>query len=201
MRRFAVEKLLESEVREGFQSVLLRNLTLSFEHDINQHWTKLQQALSVSALTTCGVSKKLGKHWITGTSLNLLRSQETIPAGMAHNDQRRDLRRQLKSSIRNDREKWWVDRASEMEAANSCGNTHKLFQLLRATGKKKPCVSETICEIDGSPITGIHRRMERWKEHFSMQFSKPEPVSTTLSAHPSIPWLATPAPPLEAEIR
>ena len=55
--------------------------------------------------------------------------------------------------------------------------------------------------MDGSLICNLHRRLERWVEHFTLQFNWPS--APTCSSEPSAlaPWSVTTEPPTEAEIR
>ena len=104
-------------------------------------------------------------------------------------------------SLRKDREAWWSDRASEMEAAAVKGNTRQLFHLIRITGTKKPGVSETICEQDGSPIYNMDRRLERWSQHFNSQFNWPSSTADPSGSTVQAPWPVSLDAPTESEIR
>ncbi|GAA57036.1 ATP-binding cassette transporter [Clonorchis sinensis] len=84
------------------------------------------------------------KHWISDRTLALLKSQRNIPAGPESNPLRRIIGRQAKVSVRVDREVWWTQNAEEMEGGQKAGNARRLFQFIRATGPRKPPVSETI---------------------------------------------------------
>ncbi|GAA57551.1 hypothetical protein CLF_112882 [Clonorchis sinensis] len=53
------------------------------------------------------------------------------------------MRRQVKLSIRTDREACWTRKAGEMEDTKNAGNVCKLFRLMRSTG-----LSETCCQRD-----------------------------------------------------
>ena len=73
------------------------------------------------------------------------------------------MSRQIRRSLRLDRENWWIQKVKEMETAIASGNIGKLFDLIRKTGGKKAKVSETIEETDGSLIVNQNRRMEMGK--------------------------------------
>ena len=59
-----------------------------------------------------------------------------------------------------------------MEMENT-SNARKLFQLNRATGSRKPTVSEIIKNGDGSIIANKEERLHRWTEYLSEQFNWP----------------------------
>ena len=52
--------------------------------------------------------------------------------------ERRKLGREIKRSLRQDRENWWFKKAEEMESATASGNSAKLFQLIRDRMPHKP---------------------------------------------------------------
>ncbi|CAH8504827.1 unnamed protein product [Dicrocoelium dendriticum] len=112
-------------------------------------------------------------HWIPERSVNLLESRRHLPAGSEHNVTKRAIRRELKQSLRADKEVWWTSRAQEMEKAGAVGNYRKLFQLIRTTGPRKPDVSETIRDRAGALIHNKERRMTRWAERLKHQFCWP----------------------------
>jgi hypothetical protein len=74
--------------------------------------------------------------------------------------------------LRRDREKALINKAKEMEKAFATGNMRLLFSLSRNSSRSN-IVSETICEKDGTLIRNQDRRIDRWAEHFSEQFSWP----------------------------
>ena len=82
------------------------------------------------------------------------------------------MSRQIRQSLRLDRENWWIQKAEEMETPIASGNIRKLFDLIQENGGKKAKVSETIEETDGSLIVNQNRRVERWAEFYEDQFSR-----------------------------
>ena len=77
--------------------------------------------------------------WISQNSLNLIYQRQKLLPGSSFTTKRRQIRR----SLRRDRENWWIQKAEEMETAIASGNIGKLFDLIRKTGGKKAKVSET----------------------------------------------------------
>ena len=112
------------------------------------------------------------------------------------------MSRQIRRSLRLDRENWWIQKAEEMETAIASGNIGKLFDLIRKTGGKKAKVSETIEETDGSLIVNQNRRMERWAEFYEDQFSRLShaPVDTSTSCPQTMSNVPM-TPPCEDEVR
>nr|CAH8869570.1 unnamed protein product [Trichobilharzia regenti] len=168
---------------------------------IDEHWLHVQGAMQKASVAACGLKEcSANNHWVSASSLQLMDERRSIPAGSEYNNQRKALTRKIRQCLRKDREAWWSERACEMESAAASGNSRKLFQLIRATGSKKQGVSDTVCEADGTPITSLKRRLERWAEHFGKQFSWP-PASVSIIISPSAPWSVSTDPPTEAEVR
>ena len=82
----------------------------------------------------------------------MLESWKAIVHGRTHNAVRRNLRKDIKGSIRTDGEKWWTGKVREMKAAKIAGNIQMIFQLIRATGPRGFTVSEIIKDRNGSLI-------------------------------------------------
>ena len=81
--------------------------------------------------------------WISQNSLNLIHQRRELPPSSSSTIKRRQMCRQIRRSLRLDRENWWIQKAEEMETAIASGNIGKLFDLIRKTGEKKAKVSGT----------------------------------------------------------
>ncbi|CAI2737173.1 unnamed protein product [Dicrocoelium dendriticum] len=122
------------------------------------------------------------------------------PSDSRHIEERQSLGQELRSSLQMDREAWWFERAREMELASLCGNTRKLFHLIRVTEGVRSGISETICEEHGTLFTNLQRRLERWVEHFGSQFCWPPAPSATTDARAGAEWSTPTDPPSSQEI-
>ncbi|GAA54203.1 vacuolar protein sorting-associated protein 54, partial [Clonorchis sinensis] len=146
----------------------------STHYDVNAYWDEIATSLHSAGNFACGTAPPGAlKHWISDRTVALLKSRRNIPAGPEHNLVRRIIRRQVKVSVKADREVWWTQKAKEMEEAQKSGNALRLFQLIRATGPRKPPVSETIKDRNGVTISNKEERLDRWAEYFEQQLSWP----------------------------
>lgn len=203
LRRLNVGKLLEPEVKQAYQKELEVKLSSSETVDATLSWNHISKTMRDAAASVCGFSGQHNhRHWISEESIKLLERRKGIPAGRAHNSVRRDIRRQLKLSLRKDRETWWTCRVQEMETAHLAGNTRLLYRLIRETGPKRLTISETIRDKDGTLITDRTQRLERWAEYFEAQFSWPPTTRPLVSGHEQIvPWTVNLDAPSESEIQ
>ena len=201
--KLAVEKLSQSNVKVKYQDKLQSSISVQSTSDIDSRWKTLTTAMYNACSSVCGISDyRNTTHWISTRSLDILEKRRQIPPGNAFNSDRKIIRRQLKLSLRADRELWWNHKASEMEVAFQSGNSRKLFHLIRTTGPKKATVSETISESDGAPIYNKERRLSRWAEHFEEQFSWPAASTQLPMIIPqSETWSVNLDPPSVAEVR
>ncbi|GAA56762.1 AP2-associated kinase [Clonorchis sinensis] len=183
--RLAIEKLVDPEVKRNYQNQLVECLPDGTVSDINDHWEKISKALLKVGTSVCGTTQPTSfKHWISDRTVSLLETRRQIPPGRHHNSTRRIIRRQVKLSVRANREAWWTRKAEEMEDAKNAGNVRRLFHLIRSTGPRKPLVSETIRDQNGSLICNKAERLPRWAQYFEQQFSWP-PATSNPESWPS----------------
>ncbi|GAA50699.1 ATP-binding cassette transporter [Clonorchis sinensis] len=165
--RLAIEKLVDPEVKRNYQNQLLE----------------------------CCRTPTSSKRWIYDRTVSLLETRRQIPPGRHHNSTRRIIRRQVKLSVRADREAWWTRKAEEMEDAKNAGNVRRLFRLIRSTGSRKSFVSETIRDQNGSLICNKAERLDRWAQYFEQQFSWPPATSNPESWPSTESWTVNMEPP------
>ena len=170
-----LEKLSDPIVWELFKNEVSTSLTRSEAATIENHWSQLEKILYTAGLNNCGTTTKHNRQWISAGSLALLDNRRSIPVDCKNHSIHLALKHRLIASLRSDRERCWLDKAAEMEIAAATGNARKLFQIIRDSGTKTPGVSELICELDGTVIQNLHRRLDRWAEHFKLQFTGQPP--------------------------
>ncbi|KER28881.1 hypothetical protein T265_04351 [Opisthorchis viverrini] len=83
-----------------------------------------------------------------------------IPPGRHHNSTRRIIRRQVKLSVRVDREAWCTRKDEEIVDAKNAENVRELSHLVRLTGPRKPLVSEITRDKNGSLIYSKAERLD-----------------------------------------
>ncbi len=67
-----------------------------------------------------------------------------------------------------DRNAYWKAIVEETERAAACGDTRKLYQMLKSVSRRPAGVGEVLLERDGSVIPDQARKLCRWEEHFSV---------------------------------
>ncbi|CAE1256060.1 unnamed protein product [Acanthosepion pharaonis] len=154
------------KLRAGEQFGLeLRNRSLlqpSSEPLPEIEWQALKSATVEAAHAHRGVTRHRYRDWITGESLRLV---EKAPLTGAANFC--DLRRRATSAIRADRNAHWRAFAEETERPAACGDSRKLYQMVRRASRGTTGVSETLRSRDGAIITGLGERLNRLKENLT----------------------------------
>ena len=199
-KRIDISKFANEDVGEKYRQALTDSLEIECPSNLESRWCRLRSACIAAGLAACGTTQRRHQTWISRESIRLFDAHRSLHDPTRF-DQKRELRKQLRASLRKDREGWWACRAHEMEVAFSCGNTRKLFQLIRATGPKRSVVSETIRDNNGSVIHSMSRRLERWAEHFSAQFNRPQSSDVEPLDLPEVSWPVPLQPPTEVEVR
>ncbi|KER30501.1 hypothetical protein T265_03110 [Opisthorchis viverrini] len=166
----------DPDVRRTYKNRLLESLPSAPPSDVNSYWDEIATSLHSAGNFACGTTQPGAlKHWISDRTVALLKSRRNIPAGPEHNPMRRAIRRQVK-------------KVKEMEEAQKAGNSRRLFQLIRATGPRKPPVNETIKHQNGTIISNKEERVDRWAKYFEQQLSWP-PAGTHLEPTGEVePW-------------
>ncbi|CAH8657151.1 unnamed protein product [Dicrocoelium dendriticum] len=195
-----VANLQNAAILTRYQASLSTLLGSTIDRDLDSQWAHIKGALVAASIDSCGVTRHPPKHWISADSLSLMDKRRLIPSDSRHVEERQYLGRELRRSLQMDRKAWWCERAREMELASLCGNTRQLFHLLRVTEGVRSGISETICEEDGTLITNLQRRLERWAEHFGSQFCWPPAPSATSGALALAEWSTPTDPPSSQEI-
>ena len=201
-QRIAVNKLRNPEIKMQFQRKLEQQLPTALSCDVNECWKAISETVREVGTSVCGfIRKEKTKHWISDETVALLDSRKNLPCGSQYSSHRRNLNTRLKTSIRADREAWWIRKAEEMEEAQNAGNSRKLFQLIRATGPHKPAVSETIKSQQGLIISNKQDRLDRWAEHFNEQFNRSAATRTDVTTEQRETWNVNLDPPSITEVK
>ncbi|CAE1141694.1 unnamed protein product [Acanthosepion pharaonis] len=96
----------------------------------------------------------------------------------------RILRRQLREAIRTDSNARWSRVAEEAERASACGDTRKLYQLLKQAGRGAIGHGDTLLVGDGSILTEVAEKVNRWHKHFDVLLNH-QPPAVQLDLQPA----------------
>ena len=162
---FDVSKL-KTAAGDAF-SLELRNRFSALEstlQSVELEWDGFKSALSVSANHHLGHSRRKRRDWISAPTIALV--EETRQARVSKSNDYRKLRRRTTQAVKRDRNEYWRSVAEETERAAACGDTRKLYQMLKRVSRKISSVSDTLLSCSGDPIEDFSERLARWHDHF-----------------------------------
>ena len=116
-------------------------------------WQALKSATIEAAHTHLGVTLRRYRDWITGESLQQAEKARVVRLTGAANF--RDLRRRAIHSIRADRITHWRAFTKETERAAACGNSCKLYQMMKRASRSSKELSETLYSRDAAVIASL----------------------------------------------
>ena len=107
-------------MKNKYQKYLNQTLPADCAHDVGLFWNTMSSALQKAGTAVCGTIRSgVRNHWISERTVALLQSRRKVPVNCQSNTYRRKIRRQVKRTVREDREDWWIKKAEEMEAADA----------------------------------------------------------------------------------
>nr|CAH8840565.1 unnamed protein product [Trichobilharzia regenti] len=117
-----------------------------------------------------GTTSKKQKDWISEHTMLL--SSQARDARLAKSPVYRSLRRKATQSARNDRNRYWSNVATNMEAASNVGDFGKLYRLIRQSSGKRLNSHAVLRTASGEIISDTNGKMERWAEHFKQLLNR-----------------------------
>jgi endonuclease/exonuclease/phosphatase family metal-dependent hydrolase len=143
---------------------------------LNDKWVEIKTSLSKAAKTVLGHGKKSNQDWISDRTLQLSDKRKIARSNNNH-ALASDLAKEVKLSARQDREAYWTTQATELESAQSRGDTKKLFRLVKIIARNySPPVSGTILDKNDQAITEKTQLLGRWCEYFSELLNHNSPL-------------------------
>ncbi len=140
---------------------------------------KLKDAVVDVSQAHLGKTHRRRRDWVTGKTIALAEQARLQRIQNASNH--RDLRRQTTRELRRDRNAYWKAIAKETERAAACGDTRKLYQMLKSVSHRPAGVSEMLLERDGTFILDQAKKLCRWEEHFKELLNHATPPNTAFS--------------------
>ena len=127
--------------------------TISSDENLtpDKRWETFKTVMKETADEILGRAKIKRQCWITARTLCIVGERRQKMGGPK--EETKELRRQVKRSVRLDRRKMWEDTAESLEKAARLHDTHKLYQILKESVGKKAAVSEIAKNRSGKIIS------------------------------------------------
>ena len=180
---FDIGKLQDKEVRQALNLELTNWFdALSSNENLtpDNRWETFKTVITETADEILARAKIKRQHCITARTLSIVGERRQKMGGPK--EETKELRRQVKRSVRLDRRQMWEDTAESLEKAARLHDTRKLYQILKESVGKKAALSEIIKNRSEKIASCQKERLARWKDHFQFLLS-PSPSS----AHDAFP--------------
>ena len=186
--KFQVELLQEK--KEQFQLTLknrfdaLQDL-VNDETDIETHWSKTKEALVSTCTEVLGERKREKKEWISKRSMDLIEKRKkkkeeinnskTIFAKETAQGEYKTAAREVKRSLKRDKEEHINNLAEKAEKAAVEGHMNIVYQITKTLSGKHGRTEVPVKDKDGKTIFGKEDQAKRWVEHFNSLLNRPPP--------------------------
>ncbi len=160
---------LRLDLRNRFEG-----LQLDEDASLEDEWRELKDAVADASQAHLGKTRRRRRDWVTGETIALVEQARLARIQSAPNH--RERRRQTTRALRRDRNAFWKVIAEETERAAECGDTRKLYQMLKSVSHRPAGVGEVLLERDGSHPRSSQKAisMERALQGSSQSRSIPE---------------------------
>ena len=189
-KRFQVN-LLEGSTKDEFQ-LHLRNKfqslgNLGEEADVEVHWSSVKEVITTACQDVLGIKKTEHKEWISKCSLDLINKRRelkekinesrTRTSKVERQAQYRAAAREVKKSIKKDKEEFTKRLAEKAEKAATGGHMRVLYQTTKVLTGKYGKAELPVKDQDGKTIFGREAQADRWVEHFKNLLNRPPPTN------------------------
>lgn len=176
-------------------------LILSSENATDQKWTSISSALHEAAADTIGYKSKNHQDWFHNNSdtihnsLNAMHKAHQVslknPSSSTARQQWQRARREVQRTLRNMQNKWWVEKAQEIQSYADRNDMHNFYNAVKSIyGPSRHCITP-LKTADGTRVLKDQSSiLERWAEHFNTLLKQDSDADhTILDQLPEIPLI------------
>lgn len=196
--RYDIDCLKDARIEKEFSQACKNALDNSdfdkvvLTDDTEKAWSNIRDAINKAGKEILGVKKKKKDNWFYQNMdliqplldkkyaawSNYLKSKnsKSDSTQLSKFKQRfSHTKIQLQKLIRQLKNQWWLQKASEIQLAADKHNTKKIYQLINSLNISKDYQIKSINVKDknGKILSTEAESLERWKEHFEGVFNKP----------------------------
>ena len=186
-----IDALKQSTTKESLQTTIQGKLaTLDTSTTLEKTWDDLKKAITDASVETLGPSKKKHQDWFDENDtelLDLIKQHRTAFVIWQHHPRTRSRKAELartKSKLqRRTRElknKWWKEKAAEMQALADSHNSKAFFKATREIYGPNTHGPTPLRTTNGALVSDPAMIRNRWREHFNSLLNR------DISVDPSI---------------
>ena len=168
------------ELKNRFEA--LQDLDLC---ETENHWGKIKDVLTSSCREVLGPKTTINKEWITQDSLDKIKVRRELKSKVnncrtrtdkqAAQEEYSEANKEVKSSIKRDKNAYLEDLAEKAEKAASDGHMRIVYQTTKILSGKFSKPSLPVKDENGDNIFDPAGQLNRWQEHFKALLNRPPP--------------------------
>ena len=191
IRRYDVEKLEDTEMKQRYKEELRRKWTKAKEEEegaensVEGTWKEIREIYNETAKQVLGYREtRKKKPWITQEVLNLSDQRKELRRTKTDNEGNRKrynkLTREIKKKAKKCKEQWIEEKCTEMEHRAERQDTRGLFRMAEEICGTVSSGSSEIRSKDGKKIEDRDEIRGRWREHFEELYNEENPTDITV---------------------
>lgn len=200
-KKLDVQRLNNPATKETLTTNLTKQLEeLPAEEDLEKAWTSFRNAVYNSASLALGHPKRKHQDWFDnseGITTLLQEKKEAFTAWLndkdsrAKHDRLKNIRGKVQSELRLMKDKWWENKAADLQQYADEHNSKKFFAGLKDVYGPSSNAMAPVRSADGTLLTEKSDIIQRWSEHFSQLLNRPSQIDQqAISNMPQRPELA-----------
>ena len=185
--KFDTMKLKNREVREKFVLTLKNRFSCLQEEtdDIEEQWRHVKEAFNETAESVLGHQRTKSKPWISTDSWSKIDKRKATKQSIENTrsmrlkeqkqEEYRAQDREVKRSVRKDKQDWLDGLAQEAEDSMQSGNLKGVYSTTKKLCNQQTRKMDSVKNKEGRLLTTESEVEQRWKEHFNEVLNRPEP--------------------------
>ncbi|VDP87145.1 unnamed protein product, partial [Schistosoma mattheei] len=204
-------KINEFKIAPNNRFQALQDLLNEEETSMEDNWKSIKEALTSRCQEVLGLKKHHHKEWISTETLDKIKERKNKKTAINNGRTRAEkvqaqaeyieANKQLKKSIRADKQKYVEELATTAEKAAREENVKQLYDTMKKLVGKYSKPERPVKDKKGKPITEIQQQRNRWVGYFEELLNRPAPTNPPDigGAHTDLPIDVNP--PTTEEIR
>ena len=190
--QYNVTFLKETNVNNEFR-IELRNRFKALEDlegndDIGTQWESIKEAWNTTCKQVLGIKTHPNKPWLSDNTLKKIKQRKEKKVVLMNSRTRAlkkdaqenytEANREVKKSIKKDKNDYINNLAAEAETAASKGNIKELYSITKKLAGKFQQQNKPIKDKEGNKLTNAEKQEKRWVEYFKELLNRPAPLNT-----------------------
>jgi exonuclease III len=187
LKRYNIDMLKDESIRQEFEQSIQKTTAWQEGSNVEQMWNTIKDGIHTTAQQVLGQDRlKKKTKWITDEVLKLCHQRKELRAkleGGQHDNSRKEynwLTREIKRTVKRDREKWLSDQCEEAKRCSERNQTRGLYQKIKDIAGEVELKISTVKDKNGVTIEDDEKKKARWKEYFTELYNVQSPVDRSV---------------------